>query len=499
MWGTAASAQSGSGIERFIPTHVGNGSSTGVDYIRVAVHPHACGERLMPSVCTMTLIGSSPRMWGTVNPQQFDQWLARFIPTHVGNGRTSAPRPSVAAVHPHACGERWICAARLALSTGSSPRMWGTVSLVAVAVSKQRFIPTHVGNGLRPDQVHVTRRFIPTHVGNGIQCAITSTGLVGSSPRMWGTVGSIRLLDPHSRFIPTHVGNGWGQALPARLGTVHPHACGERATKLKMLPPTAGSSPRMWGTGSSVAPRLIPFTVHPHACGERLPVNSISASQYGSSPRMWGTGQRRYPSRSHLHGSSPRMWGTGEQPPAVAPRARFIPTHVGNGARNPPSAFSAAVHPHACGERGVYVEVNVIPAGSSPRMWGTGRHLDEIAGHRRFIPTHVGNGACCCALWWYRTVHPHACGERRPVHRADVHECGSSPRMWGTAVKCVPKRTLARFIPTHVGNGARRDKKPPRRSVHPHACGERDRDERVHAPIVGSSPRMWGTVRPDCG
>ena len=147
MWGTAASAQSGSGIERFIPTHVGNGSSTGVDYIRVAVHPHACGERLMPSVCTMTLIGSSPRMWGTVNPQQFDQWLARFIPTHVGNGRTSAPRPSVAAVHPHACGERQQHRRGLHTRRGSSPRMWGTVDALGVHDDVDRFIPTHVGNG----------------------------------------------------------------------------------------------------------------------------------------------------------------------------------------------------------------------------------------------------------------------------------------------------------------------------------------------------------------
>ena len=100
--------------------------------------------------------------------------VLRFIPTHVGEtNRPVTPK--------HA-------------NSGSSPRMWGKLSLRAAFVPPLRFIPTHVGE--TPVGAYVVvfpRRFIPTHVGE----------------TWYSTAFSISIW----RFIPTHVGETYPPAV----------------------------------------------------------------------------------------------------------------------------------------------------------------------------------------------------------------------------------------------------------------------------------------------
>ena len=147
MWGTVFAEKTDSRHWRFIPTHVGNGLSPILPYKRNAVHPHACGERLLVFIRALLYLGSSPRMWGTAMVNNVSDASCRFIPTHVGNGTRalcSRPKPPV---HPHACGERAKGNPHPDISGGSSPRMWGTVEKIGLGEGAIRFIPTHVGNG----------------------------------------------------------------------------------------------------------------------------------------------------------------------------------------------------------------------------------------------------------------------------------------------------------------------------------------------------------------
>ncbi len=187
MWGTDPSgAHKGLGA-RFIPTHVGNGEKIRQILPIKPVHPHACGERRRWLDRVSGGVGSSPRMWGTASCLLAHLAKRRFIPTHVGNGPATENQRKKIAVHPHACGERFVISEVYALVPGSSPRMWGTVVAVQVAQRFRRFIPTHVGNGLAP---LATTRTSPVHPhacgerwrGHGGQ---RTPG--GSSPRMWGT------------------------------------------------------------------------------------------------------------------------------------------------------------------------------------------------------------------------------------------------------------------------------------------------------------------------
>ena len=275
----------------------------------MTVHPHACGERVIgPTVFSVT-IGSSPRLWGTVFRRLLRRRLGRFIPTPVGNGFISSKIMLSTPVHPHACGERSSVNAAAELSTGSSPRLWGTDDAVPVFADDTRFIPTPVGNGVSNSYAARAVSVHPHACGERYVWGAQLEAGSGSSPRLWGTVGFHLRVTVCDRFIPTPVGNGPPDSYRCQANTVHPHACGERAVTSTGSQCNGGSSPRLWGTvygttafrpagrfiptpvgnGSSSGLRLTAGAVHPHACGERSFKRANRSGLSGSSPRLWGT------------------------------------------------------------------------------------------------------------------------------------------------------------------------------------------------------------------
>ncbi len=146
MWGTYVGTDNMDDPKRFIPTHVGNICIVLNDSSGTSVHPHACGEHLVPVTCMPESSGSSPRMWGTFPWRSSRISAPRFIPTHVGNISQSNVLQSLTAVHPHACGEHSSQFPVSLLIFGSSPRMWGTCENHDRGMVRGRFIPTHVGN-----------------------------------------------------------------------------------------------------------------------------------------------------------------------------------------------------------------------------------------------------------------------------------------------------------------------------------------------------------------
>ena len=152
-------------------------------------------------------------------------------------------------------------------------------------------------------------------------------------------------------------------------------------------------------------------------------------------------------------GSSPRLWGTSPRKFRTRASSRFIPTPVGNMISYPDRKISLTVHPHACGEHIKSRFFSVFFSGSSPRLWGTCLEANLLKTSARFIPTPVGNITTSHPSAVSATVHPHACGEHVRngqlglIHlTVHPHACGehnrpghpqhpaigSSPRLWGT-------------------------------------------------------------------
>ncbi len=173
-----------------------------------SVHPHARGERVRTMYFGVMSVGSSPRTWGTLAPDRPAPRSPRFIPTHVGNA-PAAPRAATAdPVHPHARGERR--------------------AIPYVIGASVRFIPTHVGNAQVGASRPVNRAVHPHARGERWIALATTIVAFGSSPRTWGTPDLLIESATRDRFIPTHVGNAAIALMSALLPSVHPHARGER-------------------------------------------------------------------------------------------------------------------------------------------------------------------------------------------------------------------------------------------------------------------------------
>ncbi len=194
----------------------------------VTVHPHARGEHRPTLMRRSALGGSSPRTWGTLSVVVVFHLRFRFIPTHVGNTREKKTPITQSTVHPHARGEHRTMNPRPEVYRGSSPRTWGTLALVRGHLVLVRFIPTHVGNTLRAPWSILPITVHPHARGEHARQS--------------------RVAESKPRFIPTHVGNTQRHRTEQHLASVHPHARGEHRDRGWGMNRDDGSSPRTWGT-----------------------------------------------------------------------------------------------------------------------------------------------------------------------------------------------------------------------------------------------------------
>ena len=88
--------------------------------------------------------------------------------------------------------------------------------------------------------------------------------------------------------------------------------------------------------------------------------------------------------------------------------------------------------------------------------------------------------------------HPHGCGESASGYFHAVFISGSSPRVWGKLRPSVILLEFQRVIPTGVGKALSRSRKTSSGPGHPHGCGESVIRCSVAQIPSGSSPRVWG-------
>ena len=71
-------------------------------------HPHACGDKGQDTVKSPLGMGSSPCVWGQENPLRLKPAVARIIPMRVGTSFAIYDSYAVDRDHPHACGDKQI-------------------------------------------------------------------------------------------------------------------------------------------------------------------------------------------------------------------------------------------------------------------------------------------------------------------------------------------------------------------------------------------------------
>ncbi len=132
-------------------------------------------------------------------------------------------------------------------STGSSPRVWGQVHILAEVGEYDGIIPTRVGTSHQYKCYAHNTEDHPHACGDKKLTLIFSYTKAGSSPRVWGQVHILAEVGEYDGIIPTRVGTSHQYKCYAHNTEDHPHACGDKKLTLIFSYTKAGSSPRVWG------------------------------------------------------------------------------------------------------------------------------------------------------------------------------------------------------------------------------------------------------------
>ena len=91
--------------------------------------------------------------------------------------------------------------------------------------------------------------------------------------------------------------------------------------------------------------------------------------------------------------------------------------------------------------------------------------------------------------------HPHAYGDKSVNHLSKAPLIGSSPRVWGQALFGMGFFNPQIIIPTRMGTSQNVAYSRSLVRDHPHACGDKGGINTCKCSLKGSSPRVWGQAR----
>ena len=276
-----------------------------------------------------------------------------------------------------------------------------------------------------------------------------------------------------SGTIPARAGNTVKATRRSGDGRDHPRACGEHAALESGEPMDVGSSPRVRGTPHARHGALVLVGIIP-ACAGNTNYNLFLAMWFRDHPRVCGEHNSAITAAVSSVGSSPRVRGTRSRRRGAFAFAGIIPACAGNTTAR--SLFKAQVedHPRVCGEHdGQYFRI-LGSVGSSPRVRGTRNQHREGPSLQGIIPACAGNTCLSLASISCPWDHPRVCGEHSPNSLAVRIVLGSSPRVRGTLSRRQGERARARD--------------------HPRVCGEHSHSSSFTPSASGSSPRVRGTL-----
>ena len=117
-----------------------------MDIKEIEDHPRVCGEQSVRWRVAFGCLGSSPRVRGTAKDLVIERPEGGIIPACAGNSPVVAPPASVRRDHPRVCGEQLLLRQETHPVLGSSPRVRGTVKLKGDVRGSFGIIPACAGN-----------------------------------------------------------------------------------------------------------------------------------------------------------------------------------------------------------------------------------------------------------------------------------------------------------------------------------------------------------------
>ena len=191
---------------RIIPAHAGQTDCRFDGVAGSADHPRACGANQAPGNVSPSSCGSSPRMRGKHVRGTLPEEYRRIIPAHAGQTRSGTGGHSSPTDHPRACGANmagWLAGTD---NIGSSPRMRGKRTGKVGGMGYLRIIPAHAGQTRSQSGLTYPATDHPRACGANNCCAVPEYPPCGSSPRMRGKRTAVAIARKIPRIIPAHAG-----------------------------------------------------------------------------------------------------------------------------------------------------------------------------------------------------------------------------------------------------------------------------------------------------
>ena len=148
-----------------IPACAGNTSPWCYCRCRGRDHPRVCGEHRDRILQTLRTLGSSPRVRGTHVGVVVEQNHVGIIPACAGNTAKASLIDALSWDHPRVCGEHGRRIPARCSTWGSSPRVRGTLGGIKIINSHPGIIPACAGNTHRATTRHIARRDHPRVCG----------------------------------------------------------------------------------------------------------------------------------------------------------------------------------------------------------------------------------------------------------------------------------------------------------------------------------------------
>ena len=194
-------------LHGIIPARAGNTRSTGTRTTTSRDHPRVCGEHCSAATVSGLPVGSSPHVRGTRQLDADRGVIAGIIPACAGNTRRGRCSRWRAWDHPHVCGEHRFSRRSNVSHMGSSPRVRGTLLMDAESADAPGIIPACAGNTTSRTRPAERAKDHPRVCGEHQYIDLGFTLPLGSSPRVRGTLSTIKFRPHAVGIIPACAGN----------------------------------------------------------------------------------------------------------------------------------------------------------------------------------------------------------------------------------------------------------------------------------------------------
>ena len=211
--------------------------------------------------------------------------------------------------HPRVCGEHNVLEERFFALLGSSPRVRGTLYFVIGCGEQLGIIPACAGNTHDLGANRRCRGDHPRVCGEHVDGAASFISILGSSPRVRGTPEICLITFTPAGIIPACAGNTEASTPSTQAGRDHPRVCGEHHRSYDQGHAKRGSSPRVRGTHVSTVSNVRVTGIIP-ACAGNTRFHSLQRQGYGDHPRVCGEHVGAGHDHYRRTGSSPRVRGT---------------------------------------------------------------------------------------------------------------------------------------------------------------------------------------------